>query len=337
MSKASKWLELAEYSSLGGIIVGTVATTITKQFLYSFTPFAFAFFVNYANFKKYKNESLLLYQTTKGNVETYQKENIELKNILIEKQYQDNELLQGLIAFADEYKYRKLELESLIEKAIVQKTELDNKLNQHFSNSQLVTIFNRLSNLENEKSQAIKEIQSELQDIDNEIKKLKNSDKNSDIVYESSFGRSSLLAGLTQYYSLPGLTQRLLNEAIENEKKIEYKNKYYQKSLTEKSLKNIQRVVTDSRRLAEIVIDHYNDHGCSKEDAIILSKELILLAAEISVINSFIDLNIIYQVINLFTYQISRFQHRKSKYRWNNFMKHNMLNVLNDCLIAQRT
>lgn len=337
MSKASKWLELAEYSSLGGIIVGTVATTVTKQFLYSFTPFAFAFFVNYANFKKHQNESSLLYQTTKDNVEIYKKENVELKKILLENKQQDNELLQGLIAFTDEYKYRKLELESLIEKAIIQKEELENKLNQHFSNSQLIPIFNRLSNLENEKSTVIKKIQSDLQNTKDKINKLEKSNINSDIIYESSLGRSSLLVGLTQHYSLKGLTQRLLKEAIENEKRIEYKNKYYQKSLTEKSLKNIQRVVTDSRRLAEIVVDHHNDHGCSKEDAIILSKELVFLAVEISVTSSFIDLNIIYQVVNLFTYQISRFQHRKSKYRWNNFMKHNMLNVLNDCLIAQRT
>lgn len=337
MSKASKWLELAEYSSLGGIIVGTVATTVTKQFLYSFTPFAFAFFVNYANFKKHQNESSLLYQTTKDNVEIYKKENIELKKILLEKKQQDNELLQGLIAFTDEYKYRKLELESLIEKAIIQKAELDDKLNQHFSNSQLIPIFNRLSNLEHGKSTVITKIQSELQDTKDKMKKLEKSNINSDIIYESYLGKSSFLVGLTQYYPLKGLTQKLLEEAIENEKRIECKNKYHQKSLTEKSLKSIQKVVMNSRHLAETVVDHHNDHECSKEEAIILSKELTLLGVEISVISSFIDLNVICQVVNLFTYQISRFQHRKSKYRWNNFMKHNMLNVLNDCLIAQRT
>ena len=49
-------------------------------------------------------------------------------------------------------------------------------------------------------------------------------------------------------------------------------------------------------------------------------------------IRSIYDLRLMYKVVTLFTHQISRFQHRKSKNRWNNSMREKMLNVLNDCL-----
>ena len=81
-----------------------------------------------------------------------------------------------------------------------------------------------------------------------------------------------------------------------------------------------------------IVITFHNDHQCSRQEAEQLSPELNQLAMEISMIRSVYDLRIMYKVVTLFTHQISRFQHRKSKYRWNRSMREKMVNVLSDCL-----
>ena len=148
----------------------------------------------------------------------------------------------------------------------------------------------------------------------------------------SLLGRANTLTGLTQYYPLQGLTQRLIREAknskdIQHLQKTEYKNK-----LSESTIKYIQKIAKQSNYLAEIVIEYHKDHGCSRQEADTLSAELNYLAIELSMIRSAFDLTIMYKVIALFLHQISRFQHKKSKYRWNNSMREKMLNVLNDCL-----
>ena len=102
--------------------------------------------------------------------------------------------------------------------------------------------------------------------------------------------------------------------------------------LTESNLQYVQKVAKHSHYLAEMVITYYKNHQCSRQEAEQLSLELNQLAMEISLIRSVYDLRIMYKVVTLFTHQISRFQHRKSKYRWNKSMREKMVNVLNDCL-----
>ena len=109
------------------------------------------------------------------------------------------------------------------------------------------------------------------------------------------------------------------------------KNKYKDK-LSENTIKYIQKTAKHSNYLAQIAREDRNDHGCSREEANILSAELNQLGIELSMIRSAFDLTIMYKVATLFRHQISRFQHKKSKYHWNNSMREKMLNVLNDCL-----
>lgn len=56
MLKTNSWIELAEYSSLGGLVFGIITTAITKQLLYSFTPLTFALFLNSLSLQKYKTQ-----------------------------------------------------------------------------------------------------------------------------------------------------------------------------------------------------------------------------------------------------------------------------------------
>ena len=314
MSKTSKLLEIAEYSSFGSLVFGAITTAITKQVLYSVTPVAVTFFFSSLNNQRYKKK--------------FTKQNQEIQNLFEEESKKNNDLLQDLIAFSDEYKYQKLELESLIKKAQVQTKQLKEKIDGDLNSSVLDSIVNRLNNLELSNSKIEQKIDSNIQVNERAYKnsvELNNENHN-------YMQQSSGLAGLTQYYPLNDLTQKLIHEAKISREFQHYRNTQSNTELSEGTLKYIQKIAKHSQCLAGTVIDYHNDHKCSKKEANILSLELNKLAIEISMIRSNWDLMVMYKAVTLFTYQISRFQHKKQKYRWNNSMREKMLNVFNDCL-----
>lgn len=148
----------------------------------------------------------------------------------------------------------------------------------------------------------------------------------------SAIGESTNLLSLTQYYPLSGLRQKLIEEA-KNSNDIKYfKETGCYKTLSDSVLKDVQKTVKHSQYLAETVINYHRDHGCSRKEAEFLSIELNQLSIDLSMIRSAIDLRIMYNVVTLFTFQISRFKHRKTKYCWDKSMREKMSNVLSDCL-----
>lgn len=309
INKQSK-LDLAEYFSIGALFFGLITTAITKQLLYSLTPLAFSLFFNNINLQRYKKQS----------------------NLSLEQSQQIDKLYHDLINFGEDYKYQKLELESLIKEVKERETNFEQKINQHIDRSSNSSILNRLSSLEYSKLELERKVQASIQTTESRIKKIENYESEFNSGYQSSIGQSSTLTGLTQYYSLQGLTQKLIKEG-KNCQDIKYSQKIEgNKILNESILKYVQKVAKHSQYLSEVVITYHKDHECSRQEAEQLGAELNQLAMEISMIRSICDLRLMYKVITLFTYQISRFQHRKSKYRWNNSIREKMLNVLNDCL-----
>lgn len=303
-------LDIAEYFSIGALFFGLVTTAITKQLLYSLTPLAFSLLFNNINLQRYKKQS----------------------NLSLEQNQQIDKLHHDLINFSDDYKYQKLELESLIKEAKEREIEFNRVINQYINKTEISSVLSQLGNLETSKVEFEGKIQTSIQTIESRLKKIENYEIELNSGYQSSIGQSSTLKGLTQYYPLTGLTQRLITE-IKNCQDIKYSQKIEgNKILTEGTLKYVQKVVKHSQWLSEIVITYHNDHECSRQEAEQLSPELNQLAMELSMVRSVYDLRIMYKVVTLFTHQISRFQHRKSKYRWNNSMREKMLNVLNDCL-----
>lgn len=303
-------LDIAEYFSIGALFFGLVTTAITKQLLYSLTPLAFSLLFNNLNLQKYKKQS----------------------NLSLEQSQQIENLHHDLINFSDDYKYQKLELESLIKEAKEQEIKLNRASERYIDKTEISSVLNQLGNLETSKVEFERKIQVNIQTIESRIKKIENSESEFNSGYQSSIGQSTTLTGLTQYYPLQGLTQKLIKEG-KNCQDIKYSQRIEgNKILNESILKYVQKVAKHSQYLSEVVITYYNDHECSRQEAEQLSAELNQLAMEISMIRSIYDLRLMYKVINLFTHQISQFQHRKSKYRWNNSMREKMLNVLNDCL-----
>lgn len=143
---------------------------------------------------------------------------------------------------------------------------------------------------------------------------------------------SGTLTGLTEYYTLKGLTSKLIAEV---EKSKDFKNFQQIKTndkISSKSIKKIQETSQHSQYLSEVVITYYRDHNCPSSEAKLLSIELKHLAISLSMIYTVHDLRKFYIVVTLFTHQISRFRHRERKYRWDYLMRKNMLDKLNDCL-----
>jgi hypothetical protein len=198
-------------------------------------------------------------------------------------------------------------------------------------NAQTSHLSNRIEYLESSKLELEQKIQTNLQAMETRIKNLENTEHSFNNSYPSSISESSTLTGLTQYYLLQGLTERLIKE-VQSSKDIQYLQKIEgNRMLAQKNLKYVQNVAKHSQWLSEIVITYHNDHGCSRQEAEQLSAELNQLALKILMIRSVFDLKVMYGVVLLFTHQISRFKHRKSKYCWNYSMREKMLNILNDC------
>lgn len=66
---------------------------------------------------------------------------------------------------------------------------------------------------------------------------------------------------------------------------------------------------------------YYHDHQCPQQEANKLVFELRQLAITLRQCNSVSDFKLVYKVIELFAFQISRFKHKKNNYCWDNFMK----------------
>ncbi|MDJ0550295.1 MAG: hypothetical protein PX639_14505, partial [Microcystis sp. M49637_WE12] len=77
---------------------------------------------------------------------------------------------------------------------------------------------------------------------------------------------------------------------------------------------SIQNAAKHAQYMAEVVNYYHHDHGCSQEQAQEISRQFRALAVKISQIDSLYDLKIIYQVVTVFTQQLSRFKHRERNY-----------------------
>jgi hypothetical protein len=335
MNKKYNWLELAEFFSVGSLFFGVITTAITKQILFSLTPLSFVLFFNLVNRQRYN------YQPDK----------------ILEQYQQTQDLHQDLITFSDDYKYQKLELEKLIEEAKKQRLALERKTNEYLVNTDIGLLLTQLNNLKSNqdkvsnyvyseldkfsqslenlqrKSNQFSQIQATINTLESRLKKIEDNESSFNSTYQSTVGSSSNLTGLSQYYPLQGLTQKLITE-VKNEKDIKYFAKVEaNKFLNENSLKYVQNVAKHSQWLSETVVNCHNNHKCSPSEAELLATELRQLAMELSNIRTVYDLRIIYKVVTLFTYQISRFKHyKKTKYCWDYSMRNSMVNVLNDCL-----
>ena len=148
----------------------------------------------------------------------------------------------------------------------------------------------------------------------------------------SASGESNNLADKTQYYPLLGLYQKLIKEVKDNNDIKCFQETDCNKILSKDILKDVQKIVKHSHYLSETVIKYHQDHGCSRKDAELLSAQINQLSIDLSMIHSAFDLRIMHRVVALFTYQISRFKHRKTKYCWDKFMIKEMSNILSDLL-----
>ena len=84
--------------------------------------------------------------------------------------------------------------------------------------------------------------------------------------------------------------------------------------------------------LSEIVLFYYKDHGLTQEQAYELSKQLKLLAIQITHADSLHDLKFVYAVITMFNNKVSVFKHSKREYSIHYNIRDHILNKLNSCI-----
>jgi hypothetical protein len=100
----------------------------------------------------------------------------------------------------------------------------------------------------------------------------------------------------------------------------------------EKAQHDIQNTAKHAQWLSEIVLFHYRDHGLTKEQAYELSKQLKLLAIQITHADSLHDLKFVYATITLFNNEISVFKHSKKEHSIHYNIREHILNTLNSCI-----
>jgi hypothetical protein len=100
----------------------------------------------------------------------------------------------------------------------------------------------------------------------------------------------------------------------------------------EKAQHDIQNTAKHAQWLSEIVLFHYRDHGLTKEQAYELSKQLKLLAIQITHADSLHDLKFVYATITLFNNEISVFKHSKKEYSIHYNIRKHILKKLNSCI-----
>ncbi|MEB3230690.1 MAG: hypothetical protein VKJ64_06760 [Leptolyngbyaceae bacterium] len=100
----------------------------------------------------------------------------------------------------------------------------------------------------------------------------------------------------------------------------------------EKAQHDIQNAAKHAQWLAEIVLFHYNDHGLTQEQAQELSRQLKLLAIQITHVDSLHDLKFVYAVVTMFNDKVSVFRHDKKEYSIHYNIRDHILNKLNSCI-----
>lgn len=95
---------------------------------------------------------------------------------------------------------------------------------------------------------------------------------------------------------------------------------------------DIQDTAKHAQWLSEIILFYYQDHGLTEEQAYELSRQLKLLAIQITHVNSLHDLKFIYAVITMFNDQISVFRHQKREFCIGHSIRHKILDKLNTCI-----
>jgi hypothetical protein len=100
----------------------------------------------------------------------------------------------------------------------------------------------------------------------------------------------------------------------------------------EKAQHRIQKTAKHAQWLSEIVLFHYGDHGLTKEQAYELSRQLKLLAIQITHADSLHDLKFVYATITLFNNEISVFKHSKKEHSIHYNIREHILNTLNSCI-----
>jgi len=97
----------------------------------------------------------------------------------------------------------------------------------------------------------------------------------------------------------------------------------------EKAQHDIQNAAKHAQWLSEIVLFHYKDHGLTQEQAYELSKQLKLLAIQITHADSLHDLKFVYAVITMFNNKVSVFKHSKREYSIHYNIRDHILNKPN--------
>jgi hypothetical protein len=100
----------------------------------------------------------------------------------------------------------------------------------------------------------------------------------------------------------------------------------------EKAQHDIQNTAKHAQWLSEIVLFHYKDHELNKEQAFELSRQLKLLAIQITQADSLHDLKFVYAVVTMFNDKVAVFRHSKKEYSIHYNIRDHILNKLNTCI-----
>lgn len=299
-----------------------------------------------ADYHVQKLELIKLIEENKVQVfDGYNAQKLELEKVIEEANQQ--RLLQE--------NQNKEYINKLIEEIQKQILELENKSNQGLKNGEINSLLTELNNLKLEQNKIynyvesaldkFKESLADLQRQNNQFSQIETTIKNLESLfkqrekdendsesdfnnnYQSSVGESSNFKGLTEFYPLQGLTEKLINE-IKNSDYIEDSEDNKIKKLDNYAMESLKATADSCEELARIVTRYYYDNQCRQEEAHQLDFELRQLASILRQCNSVYDLELIYQVIELFTFQISRFKHNKTYYCWDNLMRKNIISKL---------
>lgn len=103
------------------------------------------------------------------------------------------------------------------------------------------------------------------------------------------------------------------------------------KKLDDYAIQSLQKSADESEELARIVTRYSHQNRCPLEEAHKLAVELRQLASILRQCNSVYDFELVYKAMELFTFQLSRFQHKRRRYCWDNLMRINIINKLSKC------
>jgi hypothetical protein len=159
------------------------------------------------------------------------------------------------------------------------------------------------------------------------------------------------------FYPIPKLLDTILSEVYaENRRKQEermeelkmisnsqVRDAYAQQLLLDKFLTpvenaqhQIQNAAKHAQYMAEVVNYYHQDHGTSQEQAREIARQFRALAIKISQIDSLYELKTMYQVITIFSDQLSRFQHKERNYSWEREIRKGILDPLNTCIAIEK-